>query len=262
MSDLLIAVIVFLALFGGAMLGMAVARRLAEHHLAKETQDAVKLGVGMVVAVSSLILGLMTTSVKGNFDAASRDVQQFATYLITLDGTLRDYGPQAEPARAALAAFTRDLLADSWAIKDLEADAKAREQLQAPDPWSQVSFSNVARALHSLTPETPLQSELKAEALDRSRSLSVLRWTVIEESVTAVPPLFTAVLIAWLTFIFMSFGLFAPVNRVSITTFMLCAASLGGAIFIILEMSSPFDGLIYISPAAMEHALAQMMKPI
>jgi hypothetical protein len=262
MPDLLIAVIVFLALFCGAMLGMAVARRLAERHLAKETQDAVKLGVGMVVAVSSLILGLMTASVKGNFDSTSRDVQQFATYLITLDGTLRDYGPQAEPVRLALAGFTRELLADTWGIREPAAAPNGRGQAQEHDPWSQVPFSDVTRALRALSPETPLQIELKAEALDRSRSLSVLRWTVIEESVTAVPPLFTAVLIAWLTFIFMSFGLFAPVNRVSVTTLMLCAACLGGAIFIILEMSSPFDGLIHVSPASMEHALAQMMKPV
>ncbi|MFG1358723.1 bestrophin-like domain [Xanthobacter pseudotagetidis] len=261
MSSVLVALIVFLSLFGGAMLGMWVARRLAEHHLAKETQDAVKLGVGMVVAVSSLILGLMTASVKGNFDATSRDVQQFATYLITLDGTLRDYGPPAEPARAALLGFTRHLLAASWQITDPLADGRPKVVLDKPDPWAQVAFSGVIKAIRALAPGTPLEVDLKAEALERGRTLSVLRWTVIEESVTTVPPIFTAVLIVWLTLIFMSFGLFAPVNRVSVVAFMLCAVCLAGAIFLILEMSSPFDGLIYVSPASMEHALAQMMKP-
>lgn len=261
MSAILIAVVVFVSLFGGAMLGMWVARRLAERHLAKETQDAVKLGVGMVVAVSSLILGLMTASVKGNFDATSRDVQQFATYLITLEGTLREYGPEADPARAALVGFTRRLLSESWHITDPSADPREKGILIAPDPWSQVKFSGVTSAIRGLSPGSPLQSELKADALERCKSLAVLRWTVIEESVTSVPPVFTAVLIVWLTLIFMSFGLFAPVNRVAVIAFMLCAVCLGGAIFLILEMSSPFDGLIYVSPAAVEHALAQMLKP-
>ncbi|MEP9349820.1 hypothetical protein [Xanthobacter sp. KR7-225] len=251
MSSVLIAVIVLLSLSGGALLGMRMARGLADHHLAKETQDAVKLGVGMVVAVASLILGLMTASVKGNFDATARDVQHFSAYMLTLDEALREYGAGAAPARAALETFSRQLLAVTWGA----SDAGVR------DPWAQVQFLDVIRAVRALAPANHLQQELQAEALDRCRNLSLLRGTVIEESVTTVPPLFIGVLIVWLTLIFMSFGLFAPVNRVSIGALLLCAVCLGGAIFLILEMSSPFDGLIYVSPAAMEHALAQMMSP-
>ena len=262
MSSVSTAFVVFLSLFGGAMLGMGMAGRLADHHLTKETQDAVKLGVGMVVAVASLILGLMTTSVKSNFDATQRDVHQFSTYLITLDSTLRDYGPDAEPARSALTAFSRHLLEQSWHLADPQAAPQAPATPEVPDPWSQVKFSGVSHAIQALSPQNPLQSELKAHALATSRSLALLRWTVIQESVDTVPPAFTAVLIVWLTLIFISFGLFAPVNRVSVTAFLLCAVCLAGAMFLILEMSSPFEGLINVSPIAIEHALAQMLKPI
>lgn len=258
--EILVAAIVFVALFGGAGFGMWGARRLKEHHLSKETQDAVKLGVGMVAAMSSLILGLMTASVKGNFDSTGRDVQQFATYLITITDTLRDYGPEADEARAVLAGFTRHLLAQTWREQRPSAGGAALAGPDTADPTDHLQLSAVGQAIRALEPHTSTQTQLKSDALDRYKALSALRWTVIEESVTAVPPIFTTVLIVWLTLIFVSFGLFAPVNRISVGAFVLCALSLAGAIFLILEMSSPFDGVIAVSPSVVESALTYMTQ--
>lgn len=250
MDSLLVAVLVCVCLFGGAVVGMWGARRLKEDHLSKETQEAVKLGVGMVAAMSSLILGLMTASVKGNFDTTSKDVQQYATYLITLDTALRHYGPDAEAARAALTDYTRNALAETW--------PPAGGPPRVASVSSERLLMQVGTLLRQLQPATTDQTELKSEALDRYRSLSALRWVLIEESAAQVPPLFVLVLIVWLTFIFMSFGLFSPINTVSVVVFLLCAVSLGGALFLILEMSTPFSGVIVVPPDGMAQALAHM----
>lgn len=252
MDALVIAGLVCVCLFGGAGAGMWASRRLKEQHLSKETQEAVKLGVGMVAAMASLILGLMTASVKGNFDSTSRDVQQYATYLITLDLSLRHYGPDADPVRAALRGYTEHALAETW-----PADTS---KTVVNSDVSEQTLSNVGHLVRALDPKTPDQAELKSEALERYKSLSALRWVLIEESATQVPPIFTFVLIVWLTFIFMSFGLFSPINTVSVSVFLLCAISLGGAIFLILEMSTPFDGIIMVPPDAMLKALQHMVK--
>src|SRR5215469_4377426 len=45
-----------------------------------------------------------------------------------------------------------------------------------------------------------------------------------------------AVLVFWLAIVFASFGLFAPPNATVIATLFLCALSVSGAIFLILEM--------------------------
>ncbi|MFG1376940.1 hypothetical protein [Xanthobacter autotrophicus] len=251
MNALVVATLVFACLFGGTIAGMRASRRLQERHLSKETQEAVKLGVGMVAAMASLILGLMTASVKGNFDSTSRDVQQFTTYLITLDVALRHYGPDADPARLALRAYTEHALAETWPDK---------AAVRVASDESEARLSQVGRLIRALDPKTSDQGDLRSEAIERYKALSALRWVLIEESATQVPPIFTIVLIIWLTFIFMSFGLFAPVNAVSISVFLLCAMSLGGAIFLILEMSTPFDGSIIVPPDAMQNALRHMVK--
>ena len=66
------------------------------------------------------------------------------------------------------------------------------------------------------------------------------------------------VLVFWLTIIFGSFGLFAPRNATVVAMLFLCALSVSGAIFLILELDQPFDGLLQISSAPMRDALARL----
>jgi hypothetical protein len=66
------------------------------------------------------------------------------------------------------------------------------------------------------------------------------------------------VVVFWLSINFISFGLFAPHNATVIATLMLCALAVSGAIFLILELYSPFGGLIQISSAPMLNALAHL----
>ncbi len=67
-----------------------------------------------------------------------------------------------------------------------------------------------------------------------------------------------AMLVFWLAIIFSSFGLFAPRNATVMTTLFLFALSAAAAIFLILEMYAPFQGLIQISSAPLRNALAHL----
>jgi hypothetical protein len=69
---------------------------------------------------------------------------------------------------------------------------------------------------------------------------------------------FLILLVFWVTIIFLSFGLFAPPNATVIATLFLCALSVSGAIFLILELDRPFGGLIQISETPLQKALAHL----
>ena len=62
----------------------------------------------------------------------------------------------------------------------------------------------------------------------------------------------------WLCIIFASFGLFAPRNTTVIGTLFVCAMSVSGAIFLILELDQSFEGLLQVSSAPLRTALAQL----
>jgi hypothetical protein len=66
------------------------------------------------------------------------------------------------------------------------------------------------------------------------------------------------VVVFWLTVIFLSFGLFAPPNTTVTATLFVSALSVSCAIFLILEMDRPYDGIIQISSAPLRDALARL----
>ena len=69
---------------------------------------------------------------------------------------------------------------------------------------------------------------------------------------------FLVVLVFWLTVLFASFGLFAPRNWTVMATMLTCALSVSAAIFLVLELDRPFGGLIRISSASLQNALAHL----
>jgi len=99
---------------------------------------------------------------------------------------------------------------------------------------------------------------LRADAASLVEEALKTRWLLIERAGSSIQNLFMEILIVWVTLIFVSFGYNAPRNATVVTTFVLSAAALAGCIFLIVEMDTPFEGLITVSSAPMRDALAHM----
>ena len=95
MYALAISLLVTGSVFGAGLVGVLLHRRLPESHLSRETQDVVKLGIGMLSVLASLVLGLLIATAKGSSDTTDRDVRSYAADIIVLAETLRDYGADA-----------------------------------------------------------------------------------------------------------------------------------------------------------------------
>ena len=113
----------------------------------------------------------------------------------------------------------------------------------------------------SMTRSRRSRHGMRLSALSRRRrcasaSRSGARWLLLEQRGSSIPLPFMAVLTFWLAMIFMSFAIFAPANTTVIATLLICALSISGAMFLILELDTPFAGLIRISSAPLRDALA------
>ena len=62
---------------------------------------------------------------------------------------------------------------------------------------------------------------------------------------------------AWLTLLLVSFGLFAPGNATAVLSLAVCACR-PGAVFLILDLDHPFEGIIRISGEPLGVALEQL----
>ena len=98
----------------------------------------------------------------------------------------------------------------------------------------------------------------RSRALELTNDVLQIRWSFFGGAADTVPIPFLIALVVWVSVIFTSFGLFAPRNPTVITVLLVCAASIAGAIFLILEMSQPFDGLLKVSSAPLRYALAHL----
>jgi hypothetical protein len=111
-----------------------------------------------------------------------------------------------------------------------------------------------------LNPTSESQRGIKSQAIQLIMELGQTRWLMEAQKGNAISVPLLAVVVFWLTINFVSFGLFAPRNATVLTTLFVCALSVSGAVFLILEMGQPFQGVIRIPDSAMRDVLGGLGK--
>ena len=87
-----------------------------------------------------------------------------------------------------------------------------------------------------------------------------MRWLSIDQHRGSIPSPFLVALVLWLAVIFCSLGLFAPRHGTIYAVLFACALSVSSAIFLILELDRPFEGLLAISDAPIRDAIVELNK--
>ena len=251
MTSLTIGIITAGCICGGALVGFALQGLLPKHHLSKDAQDMIKLAVGVIATSTALVLGLLVSSSKGQFDAMGSRLVQFGANAIILDNILAEYGPEAKPVRDQLRQSVEGTLRRIWPEEHTGGSTmKAIERATGIDA--------VRATLRTLKPVTDEQRASLAQAHQIVNDISRSRWVLIEEAQRGLPPILLGVLVFWLALLFVSFGLFAPRNVTVTLALFVSACSMAAAIFLVLEMNSPFDGLMKVSSAPLRKALEFM----
>lgn len=249
MSLITLSLIGFACVFGGAILGMFLHAVLPQHHLSSEFKDVVKLGMGMVGTMSALLLGLLVASAKGAYDAQRAELSQMSANIAVLDRVLANYGPETKEARSLLRGAVARALDQLWSKEDT-----GTSRLTPSSAGGEVLYEKIG----GLLPQNEAQRSLHGQAVRIVLEIAKTRWLMHEQSMNSVSLPLLVMLICWLTAVFISFGLFAPLNATVISSLLLTALSVSGAIFLILEMYTPFSGVIQISSAPLRAALAQL----
>jgi len=248
LSALEISLLTLALVLCGAAAGVGLRRTLPEHHLDDDTKDIVRLGTGLVATISALVLGLLINSASASYEAERGEVRQMAANIILLDQLLERYGPETRTAREALRASISPLVMQLWG--DLA--------IPGPHQISPEPSGNARRAyaaIHDLVPRNDAQISIKALSLQVATDIQKSRLMLYERAHAGIPVPFLAILVSWLAMIFASFCLFTPLNPTSIAALIVIALAAASAIFLILEMGQPFDGLMQISSAPLRTAL-------
>ncbi len=252
MSSLAISGIVLACVFGGTLVGMFMRAILPEQHLSSESKDVVKLGMGLIGTMTALVLGLLIASAKSSFDTQRSGVSQLAANVTMLDRALAHYGPESKDARDMLRASLADLLRRTWPEENSEPKPAGGKS------WTEGKYEGLFEKIQELTPKTDVQRAAQAQALKTAIDLGQTRWSLAAQRGNSIPLPFLVVMVSWLTLLFASFSLFAPPNTTVIVTLLICALAVSSAIFLILELDRPLEGMIQISSEPLRTALERL----
>jgi Protein of unknown function (DUF4239) len=249
MSSLTIGSIVFACLFVGALLGMFIRTILPAHHLSPESKDVVKVAMGLIGTMGALLLGLLVASAKNTYDTEKTAFTQMSSKIIFLDRVMAHYGPETKESRDLLRRAVVRVLNQIW-----PQDSSRPAELDPTAAGAEVIIDK----MQALAPQNDAQRALKGQALSIIADLGQTRWLMFEQSGGSVSMALVVVVVFWLTILFVSFGLYAPPNTTVIAALFVCALSVSGALFLILELDHPFEGLIQIPSTPLRNALAHL----
>lgn len=253
MNGIIISLIMFVVIFGGAVIGIAIRSFLPERHMSEESRNMVVLGMGIVATMAALVLGFLIEGAKDSFREQRTELIEMSAKVVILDDLLSDYGPGADDARNVLRASLARTIDNLW-----PGDGKDPAGLGTLD-----GSAAVYDKILSLDSGSGREQSIRDQTLTLAYELTETRDALVLGQSRSVPSAFLislGLIGFWFVAIFFSFGLYAPTNGTVIATLVISALSVAIALFIIMELNMPFDGLLKMPSAPLAEALQQISR--
>jgi hypothetical protein len=235
-----------------ALFGMLLHRRLPRHHLDADSKEVVKLVMGLIATMAALVLSLLIASANSSYNEQSSELQSMSANVVLLDRLLMLYGPETAPVRDQLHVLIQVTHDQVW-----PGEISQRSSL---DPKvSKSSAILFIELLEDLTPRTEAQRGMQNRALQLTETIGQTRLLMFaQRSGGSVSWPFLTVLVFWISVLFLGFGLFARANTTVVVALLVGTLSVAGAVFLILELNTPYQGLMKISDAPLRAAIQQI----
>jgi hypothetical protein len=240
---LLVGAAVFIVTFGAGLIGLALHHKLAETHRSSESKDTVRLVQALIASIATLVLSLLIASASTHYRTQADGLAELASDIIVLDIALAHSGADADPARRELRAM-------------VEAALEHRVLSHEESPIDTVRFDAFHNAIAALRPSNAAEHASQQRALDMAGRLVQGRVLLLmKAAINDVQWPFLGVLVSWLAMLFLAMGVFSRANRLIIVAIFAGAVTVGGAIFLILELEQPRVGLLRVSDRPLRFAL-------
>ncbi len=218
--------------------------------MSDDSRHLLQTGLGIIGTMAGLVLGLLVASATSSYNAQRNEVDDVSSKVVLLDRVLAHYGPETGAPRRVLRQTVQRALSQIWP-QERSSGTGVR-----PSAGAEVLLDEIG----GLSPKTDVQNALKPQAMGLLMNLAQTRWLMYEQADTSVSVPLLVLLVFWFTITFIGFGLFAPWNATTVVALALCAMAVSGAVIVMLEMYTPFQGFMQISSAPLREALAHLSR--
>jgi len=251
-TSLIVVAVVLVA----GIIGSQLRKVVPMQELSGESWSMASVGVGFISTMAAIALGLLVASAKSSYDTKDTELQQAVSRVLVLDRTLRQYGPEAQPARALLRKVLNASFQSLWGGDVAPAGGDG-----AAVPPALYGYEQMEQSVRALSPANDLERALQTRALQTIDQFAQIRWLFVAQSTAGVSMPLLIALVSWLAVIAGCAGLFAPRNGTLFAVAVLCALSISGTIFLIMSMYDPFGGVLTLSSGPMQKAMQIIAQP-
>lgn len=121
-------------------------------------------------------------------------------------------------------------------------------------------FEKWNNALSSLTPHTPVQTQLISSMTANSQAFQKTRLLMSLELASSISWPLIGIVVSWAMLLFFGFGVMSRLNATSVGALAFGSFAVATAIFLILELNQPFSGLFRIPAASIEQAIGVLTE--
>lgn len=244
--------------FGASLIGMAL-QWVVPASVLTASKGPVGAMAGLVTLVLALVLGLLVFTAFSVFTTQQSEAQSLGPVLIELDVLLEQYGPDAIRGRVGLREALGRARRRFFGDRKRGPEAHTFEETRATMHWMNTYFD-------SLEPPTERHRQLLTSARDLAKKFADTQMLMTRQLANPFPPYVLLVVVCWAAALFLGDGLVAAPNPITIVAHLVGAIAIGSAIFLILELSQPYSGVIRLRPAAIDRLVdvlgdAERIKP-
>jgi hypothetical protein len=243
MSQDLFAVVVAGLVFLSGIGGLVYQTWDPRNEEVNETRDLINRLTGLVATMSALVLGLLIASANNFYNSQKTGLETVSARVLALDGVLRRYGPDAKPARETLKELITGSYTHVWQGDKSTLTTPTVEQAEERMDRLFVTLNG----LREVAPDS--RKYLMAKAGDLATSINNQHLQISLQLNNSLSWPFMTILISWACLLFFGFGMLARSNRASVAGLAVGAISVASAIFLIVELSNPYSGVLRLSPA-------------
>jgi hypothetical protein len=255
MSPERFAFAVGLAVFAGGAIGLLLQRVLPETSTTGGPRDMIGAVVGLLTLLSALVMGLLIWTAYGVYAGQNLAIQSLAAKILQYDLALADYGPEAKDLRLQVRQALANTIEQVWNANENDNEFTAHNFEAALQ-----SLRNRGEALENLTPSTDQQKQAlaAAKAVDDAIGQSRLQMSFALTGAVSYPLIM--IVVGWAAVLFCGFGLMSKGHVMSLVCVLVGAIAVASAVYLILDLSSPYSGVFRASSEPLEQVLAVMGK--
>jgi hypothetical protein len=251
MSSLRRTLLVAASAFVSALVGFALQWVIPTQAIA-DGRPALGAVAGLLTLLLALVLGLLVWTAFGVYTTQQTESQTLGLTTLQLDYLLESYGPETMPGRLGLREAvkrSRDRYFGSRTTPDLLKFSQSRNSLHLIDMF-----------FESLAPQDEPRKQILAAARPLATSIVQTQLLMARQLSNPLPTLLLVMVHGWACLLFLCFGLTASVSAISIAADALGSFAVASALFLIIELSEPYSGLVRISSANIDSVLADLAE--